>query len=237
MPASPDDARFEFGPLPPGDYGLVFGSMNAELATREITLAAGERRDLGDVTLGAPARLVLASELPAGLAAEDVYVLVFAAGTRSIRGQGSLAALAGGIDLSPGSYRVELSSAVVPETHDVELRAGETTELALAPRRAVQVGVRFTLAPGVPAPESLEVTLTGASGSETRTIAPYPAGGTEAGALPPELAGKLFLQLNVAPDEPLHARFTGDGVAGQAWITLADLEAPPGAWVDVVLTR
>jgi RNA polymerase sigma-70 factor (ECF subfamily) len=210
LPASPADGRFAFGPLPPGGYALLFGPAGSPLATREVTLASGEARELGDVELAEPARLVLASEVPEGLAADDVHVLVFAAGTRSIRAQGSLAALAAGVDLAEGSYTIDLGGAAVPERHAVVLRAGETTRLQLAPRRAVEVLLRFELAPDLAPPQRLEVTLTGAGGSETRTVMPRAADGAP---------GQLVAALRVAPDEPLHARFAGDGVHGEAWIT------------------
>jgi hypothetical protein len=188
---------------------LWFGPLNAWQATRDVTLTPGARLELGDVVLAAPARLALDAGLPDDLAAGDVFVLVLTPDGRSVRAQGSLAELAGGVELSAGAYTVRLGGYAVPEEHGVEIHAGQTTRLAVAPRRAAGLALEFELADGVEAPRTLAVELTGDSGVETQTLYPSKAEPDD---------GLLHATRHVAPDEPLFARFSGPGLRGEAWI-------------------
>jgi len=134
---------FRIGPLVPGSYWVTYAARSYEQVLGRFELDPEERLDLGERTVGETGRLEVRLDPDEGVAPEDPD-LALRDPTGSSRWGGFTFDGRTAIhpSLPPGSYRLALrgagiASALVP----VDIRAGETTRLAVP----VQAGVRRDL--------------------------------------------------------------------------------------------
>jgi hypothetical protein len=155
------DGRFDVGPLSPGTYVLALsvpGHDEVRERLTDLVLAAGETKDVGDVRLPEPARVVVRVRTDGDVALvrpilELCPAQATVAGGYLLQRDGTSGVFSTeSIPARPYALRFFAANAL-PETSAVDARPGTTTEVELTARSAVQLELRIALPTDVAAGE------------------------------------------------------------------------------------
>ena len=141
---------FDLGPYPSGNWQVRIKSPGfADLVTEPRRISSGETWDCGDLVMQPGGNVLAHLRREAGVSADPVIILTSAAGQRDWLFLDGDTARSG--VLAPGHYELQVGGAgIALAGQQLEVRAGEETEVDVALRGGLPVLVRFVDAQGKP---------------------------------------------------------------------------------------
>lgn len=184
-----DTGRFRIGPLAPGRYEVTVRGEQGLAYSGVVDLAVRESRDLGDLQVGGPGKLALDLDLPEGLKANHVWLLLESRHRQvgAFRLHERADRLKHEYEVPAGPLSVTISGEIIGERHEVAIHPDKPTRLSLKPRVGAWVELKLDMEPArsvvdapvfvarVLTPEGHQVAqMTGHSGNRGRTLIMVP---------------------------------------------------------------